>query len=60
MPPIMREGTKYMIAGAAMLVLGFFCSVFCFHSNVAMDIPLYGMTGGGLTVLMYGLYKAVG
>jgi len=56
----MRTGAKWMIAGATLLGLGFFGSVFCFHSNISMNIPLYGMTSTGLVVLIYGFYKAFG
>lgn len=60
MPATMREGAQWMTAGAIMLVLGFFGSVACFHCDMSMDIPLYGLTGIGLSLVMYGLYKAVG
>jgi len=55
-----ERGVGLLIAGSILLVSGFFLTVFLFHANASIDMAMYGLTGTGILVLLYGLIEVLG
>lgn len=55
-----REGLKWLLGGALLLVFGAIITVYLFHQNVAFDVLMYTSTITGIGMGIYGLYKILG
>ena len=51
------RGVQLMVAGGALLLLGFVMTVVMFHQNVSFDMIMYGFTSVGTILLGYGAYE---
>ena len=55
-----KEGTSILGIGLIMILLGFAITLFNYHSNQSVTFAMYGLTSGGILIVMWGLYKIMG
>ncbi|MFO0322760.1 MAG: hypothetical protein ACK504_10075 [Bacteroidota bacterium] len=55
-----KQGLTKIAFGAVFLVVGFFITVFNFHSNQSFTIVMYGSSVIGLLFIFWGLYDIIG
>lgn len=55
-----KEGTSILGIGLTLILLGFAITCFNYHSNQSVTFAMYGLTSGGILIVIWGLYKIMG